>query len=81
VTKVTFKGKSIAELETSAGNKYLPGSVVIAEDPWCTEVVKLMGIELPVQPLRRMIHVVKPQKDFCQNCPKIFIGAGPSITL
>jgi glycine/D-amino acid oxidase-like deaminating enzyme len=80
VTKISRNGKTIVELETSTGNKYSAPIVVLAAGPWSAEVGKMMGIDLPVKPLRRMIHVVKPQEEFCQNCPKIFFGAGPSIT-
>jgi glycine/D-amino acid oxidase-like deaminating enzyme len=80
VTRISQNGKTIVELETSAGNKYSAPIVVLAAGPWSAEVGKMMGIDLPVKPLRRMIHVVKPQEEFCQHCPKIFFGTGPSIT-
>jgi glycine/D-amino acid oxidase-like deaminating enzyme len=80
VTKISKNGKTIVELETSGGNKYSAPIVVLAAGPWSAEVGKMMGINLPVKPLRRMIHVVKPQEEFCQHCPKIFFGTGPSIT-
>jgi glycine/D-amino acid oxidase-like deaminating enzyme len=80
VTKISKNDQTIVELETSAGNKYSAPVVVLAAGPWSAEVGKMMGIDLPVKPLRRMIHVIKPQEAFCQHCPKIFFGTGPSIT-
>jgi glycine/D-amino acid oxidase-like deaminating enzyme len=80
VIKISQNGKTIVELETSTGNKYSAPIVVLAAGPWSAEVGKMIGIDLPVKPLRRMIHVVKPQEEFCQHCPKIFFGTGPSIT-
>ena len=80
VTKISRNGKTMVELETSSGNKYSAPVVVLAAGPWSAEVGKMMGIDLPVKPLRRMIHVIKPQEEFCQHCPKIFFGTGPSIT-
>jgi len=80
VTKISQNRKAIVELETSTGNKYSASIVVLAAGPWSAEVGKMMGIDLPVKPLRRMVHVIKSQEDFCQHCPKLFFGTGPSIT-
>ena len=80
VTKISKTGRKIVALETSTGNKYSAPIVVLAAGPWSAEVGKMVGLDLPVRPLRRMIHVIKPQEEFCQHCPKIFFGTGASIT-
>ena len=80
VTNIFNDRNRVAGVETAKGNRFAAPIVVIAAGPWSAEVGKLVGIDLPIKPLRRMIHMVKPQKPFDPCRPKIFLGAGPSVT-
>ncbi len=80
VTGFIKEGNRIIGLETAKGSRYFAPVVVLAAGPWSADVGKLLGIDLPVKPLRRMIFTAKPQKPYNANYPKIFNGAGVSAT-
>lgn len=80
VTRVVCEGQKFDHLTTAKGEKYSAPMVLIAAGPWSADVGGLFGLDLPVRPLRRMIHMIKPQTPFPDGCPKVFLGTGPSIT-
>ena len=58
------------ELETTRG-KVSAGKVVNCAGAWAAEIAKLAGIELPVEPLRRMLVPSEPFDEFPHTAPMI----------
>ena len=59
VSAITRKGTRIMTVETNRGS-FSPGIVVICAGAWSTEIGRLAGVEIPVQPLRRMCFITEP---------------------
>lgn len=53
--------------------------MVNAAGPWAAEIGKLIGIDLPIKPLRRMCWMVQTEQKYNPNYPKIFNGIGTSF--
>jgi len=70
VTGFTKDAGGIASVETSRG-KVSSRIVVNCAGPWAASVAKLAGIELPVQPLRRMLVPSEPFNEFPHTAPMI----------
>jgi len=79
VTKIFKKGNKITGVETANGNRYSASILVNAAGPWAAEVGKLVGIDLPIKPLRRMCWMVQTEQKYNPNYPKIFNGIGTSF--
>jgi sarcosine oxidase subunit beta len=59
VSAITRKGARILTVETSRGS-FEPATVIICAGAWSGELGRLAGVEIPVQPLRRMCFVTDP---------------------
>ncbi len=70
VTGFTKDAGGIASVETSRGT-VSSRIVVNCAGPWAASVAKLAGIELPVQPLRRMLVPSEPFNEFPHTAPMI----------
>ncbi|MGH9671372.1 MAG: NAD(P)/FAD-dependent oxidoreductase [Terriglobales bacterium] len=70
VTAIQRDGRGIAGVETSHG-AVATRTVVNAAGPWATQVAKLAGVDLPVEPLRRMLVPSEPFGDFPHSAPMI----------
>jgi sarcosine oxidase subunit beta len=57
-------------IRTSKGNFTAP-IVVNAAGPWAAEIAKMVDVELPVKPLRRMLIPTEPFADFPHSSPMI----------
>ena len=68
VTAIRGEGDGIAGVETSRGPISSP-IVVNAAGAWAAQVAKLAGVELPVQPLRRMLVPTEPFADYPHTAP------------
>jgi len=51
--------------------KYLRNIVVNAAGAWAAQIAKLAGVDLPVQPLRRMLVPTEPFDGFPRSAPMI----------
>ena len=69
VTGIDREGKGFL-VRTSKGDFAAP-IVVNAAGPWAAEVAQMVGIRLPVQPLRRMLIPTEPFSDFPHTAPMI----------
>src|SRR3954463_1207612 len=69
VTSIDREGPSFS-ISTSRGNFTAP-ILVNAAGPWAAEVGKMVGVELPVKPLRRMLIPTEPFADFPHTSPMI----------
>jgi sarcosine oxidase subunit beta len=68
VTAITRRGARITTVETTRGS-FSPGVVIICAGAWSGEVGRLAGIDIPVQPLRRMCFVTDPFEGIPQDAP------------
>ena len=70
VTAIDCDGEGIAAVETSRG-RVETRTVVNAAGAWAGEVARLAGIELPVEPMRRMLVPSEPFEDFPHSSPMV----------
>jgi len=70
VTSIRHDDKGICGVETSRG-PVATRKLVNAAGPWAAEVAKMAGIDLPVQPLRRMLVPTEPFDQFPHSAPMI----------
>ena len=70
VTGILRRGDAIAGVETSAGPISAP-KVVNCAGAWAAGVAQLVGIDLPVEPLRRMLVPSEPFDQFPHTAPMI----------
>ena len=59
VSAITRKGARIVTVETNRGT-FSPGMVVGCAGAWSSELGRMAGVEIPVQPLRRMCFTTEP---------------------
>ncbi|MGB8581042.1 MAG: FAD-dependent oxidoreductase [Candidatus Sulfotelmatobacter sp.] len=70
VTGIASDGAGIASVQTSRG-PVVTRKVVNCAGAWAAEVAKLAGMELPVEPLRRMLVPSEPFDEFPHTAPMI----------
>ena len=70
VTAIHADGHGITGVETTRG-PVATRTVVNAAGPWAAQVAKLAGVELPVEPLRRMLVPTEPFDQFPHSAPMI----------
>lgn len=70
VTAIQRDAHGIAGVDTSRG-PVATRTVVNAAGPWAAQVARLAGVELPVEPLRRMLVPTEPFDDFPHSAPMI----------
>lgn len=70
VTAVLRDPRGITGIETTRG-PVATRAVVNAAGPWAAQVAKLAGVNLPVEPLRRMLVPTEPFADFPHSAPMI----------
>jgi sarcosine oxidase subunit beta len=70
VTGIENDGAGIASVETTRG-RVATHKVVNCAGAWAAEVARLAGVELPVEPLRRMLVPSEPFDEFPHTAPMI----------
>jgi sarcosine oxidase, subunit beta len=70
VTGIQRDHAGVSGVETTRG-PVSARKVVNAAGPWAAEVAKMAGIDLPVQPLRRMLVPTEPFDQFPHSAPMI----------
>jgi sarcosine oxidase subunit beta len=70
VTGIVRDGRGVSGVETTGG-AVATRKVVNCAGPWAAEVAKLVGVELPVEPLRRMLVPSEPFDEFPHTAPMI----------
>ena len=70
VTGIVLDQSGVAGVETSQG-RVATRRVVNCAGPWAGETAKLAGVELPVEPLRRMLVPSEPFGEFPHTAPMI----------
>ena len=71
VMRILRDGNRIAGVMTQKGDRYNAPIVVNAAGPWAAEVGRMAGLELPVDPVRRMVYVFKPGVVFDYELPLV----------
>jgi len=70
VTGIKRDGKGIAEVETTRG-PISTRKIVDAAGAWAADVARMAGVDLPVEPLRRMLVPTEPFDPFPHTAPMI----------
>jgi len=70
VTAILRNGSGVTGVETTRG-PVSTQKVVNAAGPWAAEVARMAGVDLPVQPLRRMLVPTEPFDKFPHTAPMI----------
>src|SRR5512135_454852 len=70
VTAILRDARGVAGIETTRG-PVATRTVVNAAGPWAAQVAGLAGVELPVEPLRRMLVPTEPFDRFPHSAPMI----------
>jgi sarcosine oxidase subunit beta len=70
VVSFTQDHNGIAKVETTNGS-VATRKVINCAGPWAAEVASIVGMELPVQPLRRMLVPSEPFDEFPHTAPMI----------
>jgi sarcosine oxidase subunit beta len=70
VTSIAHDEQGITHVETSRG-QVATRKVVNCAGAWAAEVAKLAGVDLPVEPLRRMLVPSEPFDEFPHTAPMI----------
>jgi sarcosine oxidase subunit beta len=70
VTAVKRDSRGVCEVETARG-PVATRKVVNAAGPWASSVAKMVDIDLPVEPLRRMLVPTEPFDQFPHTAPMI----------
>ena len=70
VTGISQDGQGISGVETSRG-PVATRKVVNAAGAWAAGIAKMVGIDLPVEPLRRMLVPTEPFDQFPHSAPMI----------
>lgn len=68
VHAIRREGSRIVAVETSAGTVY-PGVVMGCAGAWSGILGQMVGVDIPVQPLRRMVFVTDPFDELPHNVP------------
>jgi sarcosine oxidase, subunit beta len=70
VTGLSLDGKGVASVETTLG-AIATRTVVNAAGAWSADIAKLAGIDLPVEPLRRMLVPTEPFDKVAHSAPMV----------
>jgi glycine/D-amino acid oxidase-like deaminating enzyme len=76
VTGIEVKRKKIEGVTTDKGKHIRCGVVVNAAGPYASTVGKMAGIDLPVDPVRRMAYVFDPKIKFDYDLPLVIDADG-----
>ena len=70
VTAIKTDAKGVAEVQSTQGS-FATRTLVNAAGAWAKSVAAMVGVELPVEPLRRMLVPTEPFDDFPHTAPMI----------
>ena len=76
VTAILKDGPQVTGVTTRKGEKYAGSAVVNAAGPWAAEVGRMAGVDLPVEPVRRMVFVFQPSEIFDYDLPLVIDVTG-----
>ena len=76
VTGILKEGHQAIGVMMKKGDRYNGAVVVNAAGPWAAEVGRMVGVNLPVDPVRRMVFVFRPSEIFNYDLPLIIDVTG-----
>jgi len=76
VAGILREGSRVTGITTKKGDKYTGGVIVNAAGPWAGEVGRMAGVDLPVDPVRRMVFVFQPSEIFNYDLPLVIDVTG-----
>jgi len=76
VTKILKNGNRVTGIVTRKGGTYTTAAVVNAAGPWAAEVGRMAGVDLPIDPVRRMVYVLQPSEIFDYDLPLVIDVTG-----
>ncbi len=76
VTDILKDRSRVTGVVTRKGERYTGAIVVNAAGPWAAEVGRMAGVDLPVDPVRRMIFVFQPSEIFDYDLPLVIDVTG-----
>jgi glycine/D-amino acid oxidase-like deaminating enzyme len=76
VASILKNGNRIAGVVTREGNRYEGPIIVNAAGPWAAQVGRMAGVELPIDPVRRMVFVFQPGEVFDYDLPLVIDVTG-----
>lgn len=76
VTDILKDGSRVTGVVTLKGERYTGAIVINAAGPWAGEVGRMAGVDLPVDPVRRMIFVFQPSEIFDYDLPLVIDVTG-----
>lgn len=71
VAEILREGSRVTGVCTTAGDLLQGGTVVIAAGPWAAQVAATAGVELPVDPVPRMVYCFDPAEKFDYDLPLV----------
>ncbi len=76
ITGILKDRSQVNGVTTRKGDKYTGAVIVNAAGPWAAEVGKMAGVDLPVDPVRRMVFVFQPSEIFNYDLPLVIDVTG-----
>ena len=76
ITGILKDRSQVNGVTTRKGEKYTGAVIVNAAGPWAAEVGKMAGVDLPVDPVRRMVFVFQPSEIFNYDLPLVIDVTG-----
>jgi len=76
VTEILRDGDRVRGVVTQKGNSFMGAIVVNAAGPWAAKVGRMAGVQLPVDPVRRMVYVFQPAEIFTYDLPLVIDVTG-----
>lgn len=75
VTQIERDGSRIGGIVLDGGERIACGALVNAAGPWAGDVAGLAGVELPVRPRKRIVHVIDCRTPI-PDCPMVIDSSG-----
>lgn len=76
VTSLMASGDLITGVRLADGKTLGANNVVVAAGAWTTELLRTVGVEIPVEPVMRTVYVVRADVEGGPSLPSLFLPSG-----
>jgi len=76
VTALIASGDLITGVRLADGKTLGANNVVVAAGAWTTELLRTVGVEIPVEPVMRTVYVVRADVEGGPSLPSLFLPSG-----
>ena len=76
VTALIASGDLITGVRLADGKTLGASNVVVAAGAWTTELLRTVGVEIPVEPVMRTVYVVRADVEGGPSLPSLFLPSG-----